>query len=281
MNLIIIPVYNDWKSLNKLLDKINKNLDRDSLSKILIIDDFSSIKMDIKKKKFNKIKKIEVLRLNENVGSQKAIAAGLHFLNNIKKKKDFDYVTIMDGDGEDNPKAIKNMIQLAKKQKNYVIVSCRKDRNENLIIKYLYKIHLTLTFFLTGNWISFGNFSCFYHKNLKKILSDNSIWHAYSAAIMKNTAIKRVYGTRPKRFYGSSQVRLLFLVAHSIRIIGVFYKRVLSVSLFSLFLIKIFVQQYSLIFYSIIFLLNVLILLVMHDSKVKPNYSFSLKNITK
>ena len=28
MNLIIIPVYNDWKSLNKLLFKINGSLDK-------------------------------------------------------------------------------------------------------------------------------------------------------------------------------------------------------------------------------------------------------------
>ena len=43
--------------------------------------------MSLNKKKFNKIKKIEVLRLNENVGSQKAIAIGLNYLN--KKKSDF------------------------------------------------------------------------------------------------------------------------------------------------------------------------------------------------
>ena len=81
MNLIIIPVYNDWKSLNKLLFKINRSLDKKGLFRILIIDDFSTIKMSIKKDKLNKIKNIEVLRLNQNVGSQKAIAIGLHYLN--------------------------------------------------------------------------------------------------------------------------------------------------------------------------------------------------------
>ena len=134
MNLIIIPVYNDWKSLNKLLFKINRSLDKKGLFRILIIDDFSTIKMSIKKDKLNKIKNIEVLRLNQNVGSQKAIAIGLHYLN-LKKIRNFSYITVMDGDGEDNPLEIKRMTKLAKKYKNYVVVSCRKDRNENLIIK--------------------------------------------------------------------------------------------------------------------------------------------------
>ena len=92
--------------------------------------------MSIKKDKLNKIKNIEVLRLNQNVGSQKAIAIGLHYLN-LKKIRNFSYITVMDGDGEDNPLEIKRMTKLAKKYKNYVVVSCRRDRNENLIIKYL------------------------------------------------------------------------------------------------------------------------------------------------
>jgi hypothetical protein len=278
MNLIIIPVYNDWKSLNKLLFKINRSLDKKGLFRILIIDDFSTIKMSIKKDKLNKIKNIEVLRLNQNVGSQKAIAIGLHYLN-LKKIRNFSYITVMDGDGEDNPLEIKRMTKLAKKYKNYVVVSCRKDRNENLIIKYLYKVHLLLTSLLTGNWMSFGNFSCFFHGNLKRILSDNSIWHAYSSAIKKNTNIKRLYATRSKRFYGKSQVKFLFLVAHSIRIIGVFYKRVMLFSLLYLILIKILLQQYNLLFYLIIFLINILILLVMKKSKVNFNYSFNLKKV--
>ena len=83
MNLIIIPVFNDWRSLNKLLIEINKNSNHKNFTQILIIDDKSTIKMLITKQKLKKIKKIEVLRLRENIGSQKAIALGLNY---VKKK---------------------------------------------------------------------------------------------------------------------------------------------------------------------------------------------------
>ena len=110
----------------------------------------------------------------------------------------------MDSDGEDNPKNLASMLAQAKKNKNSVIVSCRIDRNEKFLIKIGYKIHLILTFIFTFNWISFGNFSCFSHKNLTKILSDNSIWYAYSAAVKKNTNISKVFALRAKRYYGNS-----------------------------------------------------------------------------
>ena len=185
----------------------------------------------------------------------------------------------MDGDGEDDPLQIKKMLKMANKNKNHVIVSCRIDRKENLFIKFAYKVHLLITATLTGHWISFGNFSCFYIKNLKKILSNTSIWHAYSASLIKNTNIKRTYATRSKRFYGKTKVNLFFLVGHSLRIIGVFYSRVFFSSLLYTILIYILLNKYNLIFYSLILMINTLILFLMVRSKKEFNNSYELINI--
>ena len=95
-HIILIPVYNDWKSLNLLLSEINKELDNKNNVKILIVNDYSTQKVDIKKNNFSKIKEIKILTLNQNLGSQKAIAIGLDYLKNLKKDI---YITIMDGDG--------------------------------------------------------------------------------------------------------------------------------------------------------------------------------------
>ena len=197
---------------------------------------FQKKKPQLNFKKLNKIKEIKILELAKNLGSQRAIAVALNYLKKIESSF---YVTIMDSDGEDDPKHINKMIDLAKKNKNSVIVSCRKNREENLIIKICYKIHLILTFLLTVKWISYGNFSSFHSKNIKKILSDNSVWLAYSSAVMKNTKIKKTYSKRLKRYFGKSKVSFPFLVTHSIKIIGVFYKRVLVLSLFYLLLVNI------------------------------------------
>ena len=271
MHVIVIPVYDDWKSLNKLLYEINSNTSTKELVKILIINDFSKKKPQLNFKKLNKIKEIKILELAKNLGSQRAIAVALNYL---KKVESSFYVTIMDSDGEDDPKHINKMIDLAKKNKNSVIVSCRKDREENLIIKICYKIHLILTFLLTVKWISYGNFSSFHSKNIKKILSDNSVWLAYSAAVMKNTKIKKTYSKRLKRYFGKSKVNFLFLVTHSIKIIGVFYKRVLVLSLFYLLLVNKLFNSFDSFFLIFIFIINAVIVLTI--SKKNPDKDVNL-----
>jgi hypothetical protein len=277
MHIIVIPVFDDWKSLNKLLLKIDAVLNAKELVKILIINDCSKKKPYLNLKKPNNIKEIKILELTKNLGSQKAITVALNYLKKIKSSF---YVTIMDSDGEDNPEHIKNMIYLAKKNKDSVIVSCRKDREENLVIKICYKIHLILTFFLTARWISFGNFSSFHSKNLKKILSDNSAWLAYSAAVMKNVNIKKTYSTRLKRFYGKSKVSVLFLIKHSIKIIGVFYKRVLFFSLFYLLLANELFKSYDSLFLIFIFTINIVIILNIYKKNKDKEINF-IKNIKK
>ena len=82
-HIILIPVYNDWKSLNLLLSEINKELDNKNNVKILIVNDYSTQKVDIKKNNFSKIKEIKILTLNQNLGSQKAIAIGLDYIKNL------------------------------------------------------------------------------------------------------------------------------------------------------------------------------------------------------
>ena len=56
--IILIPVYNDWKSLNLLIKKINFELNKKNLdSEILIINDNSSLRNNFLKKKIIENKK--------------------------------------------------------------------------------------------------------------------------------------------------------------------------------------------------------------------------------
>lgn len=268
---IIIPIFNDWASLSKLLSDINNKLKLKKKIEILIIDDCSTEKYFIKNlNKLKKIYSIKILKLKENLGSQKAIYFGLKFLQ--KEKNNF-FVTIMDGDGEDNPSHIKNMLKIAEAHDNCVVVSSRKDRRENFLIKYLYKIHLVLTLILTFNWIDFGNFSTFHSNNIKKILSNNAVSHAYSAGILKNNRIIKTYSIRAQRYYESSKVGFLFLIKHSFKIIGVFYIKVLFLSILYLLINFIFFRV-SIYFFSILFFtINLLVFFnTLGNLNLKKNY---------
>ena len=254
-HIILIPVYNDGKSLNKLLEKIDLHLQDilDFETEILILNDNSSEKIAIDKKKFQNLEKINILNVKKNLGSQKIIALGLKF---IKDNEQNFFITVIDSDGEDNPFEIKNMLETAIKNIDYVITSNRKSRKESIIIKILYKIHLILTFVFSFKWISFGNFTTFNSQNIDKILSNGNSWLAHSSAVIKNCKIKRLYAKREKRYFDKSKLSLINLIEHSLRINAVFSERV---KITSLFYIIILYLNFSITFLSLFIIMNLII----------------------
>lgn len=269
-HIILVPVFNDWKSLNKLLNQLSKVFkDYNNLrTEVLIVNDHSTDKIDIKKKKLSSIKKISIITLNKNLGSQKAIAVGLFYL---KKRKKDSLVTIMDGDGEDDPFQIDTMLREAKKDQNFVITSNRKKRKESITIRFLYKVHLILTLIFTFKWISFGNFTTFNSKNIAKILSNNDSWYAYSSSVMKNCKIKRLYAKREKRYFDKSKLNLLTLMEHSLRVNAVFFPRIFLSSLLYSFIIFFTLDTLNInyIFIFLITIFNLLLFLIRKKHYIK------------
>ena len=134
--LFLIPLYNDWRSLNFLLKKINFEIaNKKRVAEVIILNDASKAKNLISKKNLRYLKKISVVNLKENLGSQKAISIGLGYINSLRKKS---IIIVMDCDGEDDPSKINIMIDKAKKFPNHVIVSNRTKRKEKFLIKYYF-----------------------------------------------------------------------------------------------------------------------------------------------
>ena len=105
---ILVPIYNDWQSLSKLLDEIN-NLSTDSKFQIsiIIVNDASNHDRQDEDKDLDNIHSVKILNMNINQGHARCIATGLKY---IYEKEDFDYVIPMDGDGEDRPHEIKEFL---------------------------------------------------------------------------------------------------------------------------------------------------------------------------
>ena len=237
--IILTPTFNDWKSLSKLLFEIDKNIaGLKGNFKTLIIDDASTLKPKLNLKNVKHLRKIKIITLKKNLGSQKSICLGLKYL---KKKKTKAIITIIDSDGEDDPKKIKKLINLAKKNPNSIITANRLRRTENIFFRFLYKLHLLIILLFTGRYINFGNYCSFNSLNLKKLLSNANLWLACSAGIIKNCdSIKPYYANRKKRYFDASKASLLWIFKHSLSIISVF---------------KSDVQRNSLIYCSILLLI--------------------------
>jgi len=225
---IVLPTYNDWKSLSILLIQIEKYLkNTKNIYKILIIDDNSSEKNKYRLNKNKFFKEIKILRLKNNVGSQKAIATGLKFISKYQKKREDKFI-IMDSDGEDDPKKIKEIIKfIDKNHKTKIITMNRTIRKESFFFSILYEIHLLLTFFITLKYIRFGNFSFLSRKVINSLTKKKELWLAYSATLNKFFESKEsILAPRRKRISGKSKMSYYNLITHSLNIQSIYMKNI-------------------------------------------------------
>ena len=93
--IILIPVYNDWKSLKKLIEEINVSIKffREINFECLVINDASTTELPeiFKPSKFNTV---EILNMKENRGHARCNAFGI---GHVFQNKEFDYLILMDG----------------------------------------------------------------------------------------------------------------------------------------------------------------------------------------
>ena len=223
--IILFPVYNDWDSLWKLCKQINdevKNLDADF--SFLFINDASTEKRINFPTNLNKINSIKVINMKKNHLSGRCIATGLQ---HIIKNENFDYVIVMDSDGEDKPEYILDIFKKISNFPNNTILATRFRRNENIIYKFLYEFHKIITLVFTGNLIKFGNFVCLPKNHVNKLISEGSLWNSFSGTIAKILKDKISIKTdRGKRYYGPSKTSYFKLIHHSFTIMSVFYKTI-------------------------------------------------------
>ena len=118
--LILIPVYNDWESLKKLIEEINENIKNfDDISfECFIVNDASTVQAP-KLLKPSEFSSIEILNMKENRGHARCIAFGIRYIFENKK---IDNLILMDGDGEDGPEEIKSLIEKIKENPNLSVV---------------------------------------------------------------------------------------------------------------------------------------------------------------
>ena len=256
---ILIPVYNDWKSVSKLIDEINNlSIDQEFLISIMIVNDASNHDRQDEEKNLENIQSIKILNMKKNQGHARCIATGLKY---IFEKEDFDYIIPMDGDGEDRPEEIKEFLNQIKNSNNKPIVGERIKRSENLIFKICYQIHKLITLTFTGKSIKFGNFTCLSKITVEKMVNEKATWNSFSGSLSKiEKDFLSISSARGIRYFGPSKMSFSNLLKHSLSIISVFRSTVLIRSaLFIVFYILFIKNNASLITATPLILLLVMI----------------------
>ena len=257
---ILIPVYNDFQSLSKLLDDINSTISNsDKNFSVIIINDASTDKEEITISDKDKISSIKIINMKTNNGHARGIAAGLKY---IFENEVFDYVIPMDGDGEDRPEEILKFIELLKHEPNKPIVGERIKRSEGIIFKISFIIHKLITFIFTGHSIKFGNFTCLPKSTVEKMINEKATWSSFSGALAKLEKNRStIPSIRGERYFGPSKMSFFNLIKHSLSIIAVFKTNVIIRSIL-FFLIYIFLISENLSYVTSIPLIGVLALAI-------------------
>lgn len=259
---ILIPVFNDWESLLSLLNNIHAlKINNIVHIKVLIVDDCSSEILN-KKIEFDSFKDIEIIKNSKNIGHGKSIANGINYLT---KKNDFDYLIVMDGDGEDRPEEVKELILKSINFPSGTITANRIKRSESAFFKLSYNLHKILTLVLTGYSIKFGNFMCISKQDLNLITSNKNIFVSFSGTVAKFIKNKTyIPSTRGVRYHGPTKMSFLKLIRHSLLIISVFREEtaIRLAILFTIYamLIFYFLKNMILLFLLPVAVVNILII---------------------
>lgn len=132
--LIIIPSYNELRSLKKICKYFNKNK-----FNFLVLDDHSTDGSN----KWLKKNRIKFIRNKTNIGYERNLIKGFRYA--LKKKK-VKYVITFDGDGEHKKNDLLKVYKILKKSKIDLLVCNRKNLNRwsEYILSFLFDLRFNL-----------------------------------------------------------------------------------------------------------------------------------------
>jgi glycosyltransferase involved in cell wall biosynthesis len=278
---ILIPVYNDWESVFKLLENINLEASKIDINfSVIIVNDSSTDSKPKLSSNLDNLKSIQIIHMKENKGHARCNAAGLKY---IYEKEDFDYVIPMDADGEDRPEELSLLIEKIKEYPDTAVTANRIKRSEGLMFKFCYLAHKYLTFVFTGQTIKYGNYTCLPKTTVNQMINEPATWSSFSGSLAKVAKEKNsIPSERGKRYFGPSKMSFMNLLKHSLSIIAVFKKTLLIRSLFFL-IVYLFLVVGKI---SVITLIPVIAVIIMMLSVITlskreniTEYNSSLENI--
>ena len=128
---IVVPLYNEEDNVTLLTHKIHEALVGYNYE-IVYVDDFSTDQTKKVVKDLND-QKVALIELKKNYGQSLALAAGIDYANG-------DYIITMDGDLQNDPSDIPNMLSFAITEEYDLVTGIRQKRKDSLVKKIPSKI---------------------------------------------------------------------------------------------------------------------------------------------
>ncbi|RNC89544.1 MAG: glycosyltransferase [Allomuricauda sp.] len=128
---IVVPLYNEAENVGLLTEKIHQSLEGYNYQ-IVYVDDFSTDRTKKVIKSMND-QKVHLIELKKNYGQSLALAAGIDYASG-------EYIITMDGDLQNDPSDIPQMLEYAVEGEYDLITGIRQKRKDSLVKKIPSKI---------------------------------------------------------------------------------------------------------------------------------------------
>jgi hypothetical protein len=222
--VVLVPVYNDWASLAKLLPELDRVLRaHDREADVLVVDDGSTSEPDQLRelRPLSALGRIDVLTMRRNLGHQRAIAVGLAYVEDCLET---GALVVMDGDGEDDPADVPRLLdRLEDRGGREIVFAERTRRAESMTFQVFYLLYKVLHWVLTGTGVRVGNFSAIPRRRLSSLVVVAELWNHYAAAAFRSRQPFCTVPThRAKRLCGRSTMNFVSLVTHGLSAISVY-----------------------------------------------------------
>ncbi len=212
MYSIIIPIYNEELTLPELHSRLSAVVSSlDASFEVILIDDGSrDASFDLMKQIHAQDNRFKIIRFSRNFGHQIAITAGMDLAEG-------DAVILMDGDLQDPPELLPQMVQ--KWHEGYhVVFTVKKSRKENPIKRLAFTAFYRVLHTLSSIKIPMdaGNFSLMDRKVIE-VLKHTPERHRYISGLRAWAGFRQIgiEYDRGARFAGEPQmsIRRLFSLA--------------------------------------------------------------------
>lgn len=124
---VVVPVYNESGNVKELFREIKEVCIKENYTyEIIFVDDGSS---DDTAKQCADLKPLKLIRFRRNFGQTAAMDAGI-------KAAQYDYIVTMDGDRQNDPADIPNMLKYMTENDLDVVSGWRKNRKDTVMKKF-------------------------------------------------------------------------------------------------------------------------------------------------
>jgi len=239
--VVLIPVFDDWTSLQQLLPQLGECLASAALvADVVVVDDWSiePPSAGLLDQAGGGIASVTIVRLKRNLGHQRAICIGLCHVQ--AALPEIDAVVVMDGDGEDRPEYIHDLVEAARTSHlGAVVFAARKRRSEGVLFALFYRLYLLLHLVLTGRAVRVGNFSLVPARFLAALTMHPNLWNHFAATIYNSRIPYRLTATaRGRRLAGRGKLSFVNLVTHGLSAIACYGETVCVRLLIGSFLLQ-------------------------------------------